>query len=98
MKEQTYFEAITNKERNQIAGRFALVGRGDNWVVVGTVGNLWPHDLNKRQKQFIADWYFLNQSGKYVFEVLPTYEKSKLPQNNFNGFLRITQAEKGAAI
>ena len=92
MKEQTIIEVITSSERNEIAGRFALVGKGENWRVIGTVGNLFPHDLNRRQKSFIASWYFLEQDGNYRFEVLESYPESTLPQNNFNGFLRITKA------
>jgi hypothetical protein len=89
MKEYTMIEVITSAERSQIAGRFALVGKGDNYRVIGTVGNLWPHDLNRRQKQFIAAWYFLDQDGSYTFEVLPSYPESTLPPRNFNGFLLI---------
>jgi hypothetical protein len=89
--EHTTFEVITSAERNQIAGRFILVGKGDNWRVVGTVGSLWPHDLNRRQRQFIAAWHFPEQDGKYSFEILDSYQDSTLPEANFNGFLRITK-------
>ena len=90
-KESSTIEVITSAERNQIAGRFALVGKGENWRVIGTVGNLWPHDLNRRQKQFIASWYFLDQNENYTFEVLDRYPESTLPESNFNAFLRITK-------
>lgn len=92
-KEQTIIEVITSAERNQINGRFALVGKGEGWRVVGTVGSLWPHDLNRRQRQFIASWYFLEQDGSYEFETLESYPESTLPPKNFNGFLRITKKE-----
>lgn len=84
-------EVITSSERNQISGRFALVGKGENWRVIGTVGSLLPHDLNRRQKQFIASFYFLEWDCKYKFEVLTSYPESILPPGNFNGFLRITK-------
>ena len=87
----TEIEVITTSERREISGRFALVGKGENWRVIGTVGSLWPHDLNRRQRQFIASWYFLEQDGKYNFEILPSYPESILPPGNFNGFLRITK-------
>lgn len=87
----TYIEVITKAERNQIAGRFARVGEGDGWRVIGTVGSLWPHDLNKRQRQFIAALHFGDQDGKYEFEVLNSYPESTLPPGNFNGFIKITK-------
>lgn len=86
-----HIEAITAAERRQIAGRFSLVGEGEAWKVVGTVGSLWPHDLNRRQKQFIAAWYFLEENGSYQFEILDSYPESTLPPGNFRGFLRITK-------
>ena len=90
-KESSTIEVISSAERHEIAGRFTLVGKGDNWRVIGTVGSLWPHDLNRRQKQFIADLHFLKQDGEYTFEILDRYPESTLPENNFNGFLRITK-------
>ena len=90
-KESTHIEAITNEDRKQIAGRFALVGKGDGYRVIGTVGSLWPHDLNHRQKQFLAAFYFLGQDETYTFEALDRYPESTLPEGNFNGFLRITK-------
>lgn len=90
--EQEYIEVITNRERNQIAGRYCTVNRGEGWVVIGTVGSLWPHDLNKRQKHFIANLYLSTGTlGNFSFEVLEKYPDSKLPVNNFNGFLKITK-------
>lgn len=92
-KESSAVEVITSAERSQIAGRFALVGKGKNYRVVGTVGSLWPHDLNRRQRQFVAAWYFLEQDGNYSFEILDSYPESTLPESNFNGFLRITKGD-----
>lgn len=86
-----YAEVITAQERSKLTGRFALVGKGKGWRVIGTLGNLWPHDLNRRQRQFIASWYFLESYGKYKFEVLDNYPEATLPPGNFNGFLRITK-------
>jgi hypothetical protein len=91
MKESVTIEVITSKERNEIAGRYALVGKSDGVCVVGTVGSLWPHDLNRRQRNFIAHWYFHDTSAKYKFEVLESYPESALPQGNFNEFLKITK-------
>lgn len=91
MKEQVTIEVITHKEREQIAGRFALVGKGENVRIIGTIGSLFPHDLNRRQKNFLASWYFLEQDGNYSFEVLDSYQECTLPHRNFNGFLRITK-------
>lgn len=92
-KESSTIEVITTAERRQIAGRFCTVDAGKNFRVIGTVGNLWPHDLNRRQRQFIASLHFLEQDGKYTFEVLDRYPESTLPENNFNAFLRITKGE-----
>ena len=91
VKEQTYIEVISSAERREIAGRFSRVGGGENWVIVGTVGSLWPHDLNRRQRQFIAEWYFGFNAGTYSFEVLSSYPESTLPPGNFNGFIKITK-------
>ena len=93
MKEQTYTEVITSNERNQIAGRFAIVGRGKDCVVVGCLGSLYAHDLNRRQRQFIAAWYFLEQAGTYAYDVLHEYPESTLPPKNFNNFIRITKQQ-----
>ncbi len=90
-KESSTVEVITSAERKQIAGRFCTVDAGKDYRVIGTVGSLWPHDLNRRQKQFIAALHFLDQDGTYSFEILNSYPESTLPENNFNGFLRITK-------
>lgn len=89
----TTYEAITTAERHQIAGRFCKVDEGDNFRVIGTVGSLWPHDLNRRQRQHLAALHFLDADGAYKFEVLNSYPNSKLPAGNFNGFLKITKEE-----
>ena len=89
--ESTTIEVISSAERREIAGRFCIVDAGEGFRVIGTVGSLWPHDLSKAQKQFIAHLHFLDQDGKYEFEILDRYPESTLPENNFNAFLRITK-------
>lgn len=88
MKE-TIIEVITPAERRQLAGRFCTVDAGEGYRVIGTVGSLRPQDLSRRQKHFLATLHFLDESGTYSFETLPSYPNSRLPENNFNGFLLI---------
>lgn len=88
----TTVEVITQAERNAINGRFATVGRGDDWLVLGCVGSLWAHDLNRRQRDFLASvWCFAESNVKYSYEILESYPDSTLPPANFNNFIKFTK-------
>lgn len=77
-------EYMTPNERNAIAGRFMIVSRSP--VVVGFIGNIWPHDLSPAQLRYIKGFY---QCVDYDHEILDNFPVS-VNRSMYNGFMRFT--------
>ena len=79
-------------KENRLAGRFSLVAREDNAVVVGFVGDVTADSLNYKEIRYVAafytDGYFLINAANILSENDPI-SGLRLPRGNFNSLLRI---------
>jgi hypothetical protein len=77
---------MTERERNQIAGRFHIISRSP--LVVGTIGSLWPHDLSAAQLDYIKAFYNAPGRPHEFLEDWPVEVNHSL----YNGFILIKEA------
>ena len=98
----TYFERKPTAPRgkdNQItslAGKFHRVSKTtyrDGIVLVGFIGDVWPHDLNPKQIDYIKTFYNMPLgSGHMIFNEWPLGFEPEYPAtktNIKNGFMAI---------
>lgn len=78
-------------------GRFNRVSSFQNklCLVVGFVGNVWPHDLTQEQLQYIRWFYHIPATWTSTITNQPT--DCKLPVNNYNGFIEFAPSKGGSA-
>ena len=80
-----------------IAGKFGIVSATDyrqGTVLVGFTGNLYPHDLNQKQIDYIKAFYNMERCAheirnEWPSEIEPRYHAAK---TNFkNGYILLTK-------
>lgn len=78
-------------------GRLVRVSSFQNklCLVVGFVGNVWPHDLTQEQRQYIRGLYHIPVTWTSTITNQPT--DCILPVNNFNGFIEFAPSKGGSA-
>ena len=82
-----------------INGRFGLVSKTDyreSVVLVGFLGNIYPHDLKKEQIDYIKALYMMPGCKHEIFTewpdgIEPAYPAAKA--NFKNGFMLLTKEE-----
>lgn len=83
-----------------INGRFGLVSKTDyrdGVVLVGFLGNVYPHDLRKEQIDYIKCCYNMSGCNHEIFTdwpdgIEPLYPAAK--KNFKNGFMLLTKERK----
>ena len=83
-----------------IAGKFSIVSATDyrqGIVLVGFTGNVYPHDLTKKQINYIKAFYNMEHCaheicGEWPHGIEPRYPAAK---SNFkNGYILLTKEKK----
>ena len=78
--------------RERLAGRFSLLVKDENSIIVGFVGNVTSESLTYEEIRYIATFY---TDGKFVINAVNVLDKTaritntRFPQNNCNSILRI---------
>lgn len=87
-----------------IAGRFSIASATDyhdGVVLVGFMGNVYPHDLKQSQIEFIKGFYCMPNSKHEIFTEWPNGIEPRYPaaKTNFrNGFILLTKGEENREI
>ena len=78
---------------DRLAGRFSLLYRDENSILVGFVGNVTAESLSyeelRRVSLFYIDGEFIINSAQILSKDDPVAKKSKYPVNNYNSILRV---------
>ena len=78
-------------------GRFNRVSSFENklCIVVGFVGNVYPHNLTPEQLKYIRWFYHIPATWAGTVTNKPT--DCRFPANNYTGFIEFAPVEGGAA-
>ena len=87
--------------KKNISGRFGLVSATDyrdGVVLIGFLGNVWPHDLTQSQIEWLKGLYQMPNSTHEIFSVWPDGIEPLYPaaKKNFkNGFILLKCSKTG---
>lgn len=79
---------MTNKEYNQIAGRFVKVEETPEYIIIGLLGSLWKDDLTKNQLHHIKSFYGL----RFYKHTFITDYKAPINASMYNNYMKIEKA------